>query len=73
MNIPVLLAVLVVFGLLRFRKANLLLWAGAWLVAIYVLLRFGFSVPIPASVVALYMGNRLDRDPRLTSHPARTT
>ena len=56
MNILVLLAVVAVFGLLRFRRANLLLWALAWWVGIYVLLRFGFTVPIPASVVSLYMG-----------------
>jgi hypothetical protein len=56
MNIPVLLAVVAVFGLLRFFRANLLLWALAWWVAIYVLLRFGFTAPIPSSVVSLYMG-----------------
>ena len=56
MKIPVLLAVVAVFGLLRFRRANLLVWAGAWWVGIYVLLRFGFTAPIPASVVSLYMG-----------------
>ena len=56
MNIPVVLAVAVAFGLLRFRRANLLMWAGAWWVGIYVLLRFGFTAPIPASVVSLYMG-----------------
>jgi hypothetical protein len=56
MRIPVVLAVLVVFGLLRFRRANLLMWAIAWWAGIYVLLRFGFTAPIPASVVSLYMG-----------------
>ncbi len=56
MKIPVLIAVLAVFAVLRFRRANLLLWAGAWWVGIYVLLRFGFTAPIPASVVSLYMG-----------------
>ena len=56
MNILVLLAVVAVFGFLRFTRANLLLWALAWWVGIYVLLRFGFTVPIPASVVSLYMG-----------------
>ncbi|HKQ18220.1 MAG TPA: cytochrome c [Candidatus Eisenbacteria bacterium] len=56
MKILVVLAVAVVFALLRFRKAGLLLWAGAWWVGIYVLLRFGFTVPIPSSVVSLYMG-----------------
>jgi hypothetical protein len=56
MNILVVLAVAVVFALLRFRRAGLLMWAGAWLVGMYVLLRFGFTVPIPASVISLYMG-----------------
>jgi mono/diheme cytochrome c family protein len=56
MNILVVLPVLAVFGLLRFRRANLLMWAGAWWVGIYVLLRFGFTAPIPSSVVSLYMG-----------------
>jgi mono/diheme cytochrome c family protein len=56
MKIPVLAAVLVVFVLLRLRRAHLLMWAGAWWVGIYVLLRFGFTAPIPASVVSLYMG-----------------
>jgi mono/diheme cytochrome c family protein len=56
MNILVVLAVAAAFGLLRLRRANLLLWAGAYWVGIYVLLRFGFTAPIPASVVSLYMG-----------------
>ncbi len=56
MNLLVVLAVAVVFGLLRFRRASLLIWAAAWWVGIYVLLRFGFSTPIPSSVVSLYMG-----------------
>ena len=55
MNILVVLAVAAVFGLLRFRRANLLMWAGAWWVGLYVIFRFGFSAPIPSSVVSLYM------------------
>jgi len=56
MNILVVLAVVAVFGLLRFRRASLLLWAGAWWIGIYVVLRFGFTVPIPVSVISIYMG-----------------
>ena len=56
MNILVLLAVAAAFGLLRFRRTNLLIWAIAWWAGIYVILRFGFSAPIPSSVVSLYMG-----------------
>ena len=56
MKIPIVLAVAAVFALLRFRRVNLLMWALAWWAGIYVLLRFGFTAPIPASVVAIYMG-----------------
>jgi hypothetical protein len=56
MNILVVIGVVAAFGLLRFRRANLLLWAIAWWVGLYVLLRFGFIVPIPASVIQIYMG-----------------
>jgi mono/diheme cytochrome c family protein len=56
MKIPFVLAVAAAFGLLRLRRANLLMWAGAWWVGIYVLIRFGFVAPIPSSVVSIYMG-----------------
>lgn len=56
MKITVLVAVLVVLALLRLRRANLFVWALAWWVGVFVLLRFGFSAPIPSSVVAIYMG-----------------
>ena len=56
MNILVLLAVAAAFGLLRFRRTNSLIWAIAWWAGIYVVLRFGFTAPIPSSVVSLYMG-----------------
>jgi Cytochrome C oxidase, cbb3-type, subunit III len=56
MKIVVVLAVAVAFAVLRFRQASLLVWTGAWLAGIYVLLRFGFTAPIPASVISLYMG-----------------
>ena len=56
MNLLVVLAVLAVFAVLRFRRTSLLTWGIAWWVGIYVLLRFGFTAPIPSSVVSLYMG-----------------
>ena len=56
MNLLVVLAVLVAFGILRFLRVGLLVWALAWWVGTYILLRFGFTAPIPASVVSLYMG-----------------
>ncbi len=56
MKILVVLAVLVAFGILRVLRVKLLVWALAWWAGIYVLLRFGFTAPIPASVISLYMG-----------------
>jgi mono/diheme cytochrome c family protein len=56
MKILVILAIAVVFGLLRFRRVGLLTWAAAWWIGIYVVIQFGFTVPIPASVVFIYMG-----------------
>lgn len=56
MKLPVLLAVVAVLAVLRFRRANLLVWALASWVGIYILLRFGFTAPIPSSVLTLYMG-----------------
>ena len=56
MNILIVLAVLIGFGLLRFSRANLMMWAVAWWVGSYILLRFGFTAPIPSSVISIYMG-----------------
>jgi mono/diheme cytochrome c family protein len=56
MKILVVLGVLAAFGILRWRRTGLLTWAVAWWVGIYVLLRFGFTAPIPSSVVSMYMG-----------------
>lgn len=55
MRLPVVVAVLAVFALLRLRRASLLVWALTAWVGIYVLLRFGFTAPIPSSVLSLYM------------------
>jgi hypothetical protein len=56
MNLLVVLAVAVVFVLLRYLRPNLLMWAGFWWIGIYVLLRWGFTAPIPSSVISIYMG-----------------
>ena len=56
MKLPIVLAVLAVFALLRFRRTGVLLWAFAWWAGIYVLLRWGFTAPIPSSVISIYMG-----------------
>jgi mono/diheme cytochrome c family protein len=56
MNIPVVVALVAAFVILHRRRSGLLVWALAWWVGSYVLLRFGFSAPIPASVISMYMG-----------------
>jgi mono/diheme cytochrome c family protein len=56
MNILVVLGVVVAFVALRFLRVGLLIWAVAWWAGIYLLLRFGFAAPIPASVISIYMG-----------------
>ena len=55
MKITILAAIVAVFVLLRFRRAGLLTWALAWWLGFFVAIRFGFTVPIPASVVMMYM------------------
>jgi hypothetical protein len=56
MKLPIVLVVAVVFGVLRFLRVGLLIWAFVWWIGIYVLLRFGFTAPIPSSVISIYMG-----------------
>lgn len=56
MKLLVILPILLVFGLLRYRNANLLTWALAFWLGFFIAIRFGFSVPIPSSVVTMYMG-----------------
>jgi len=56
MKIPVIVALLAVMALLRWRRAGLFAWVLAWWAGFYVAVRFGFTVPIPSSVVAMYMG-----------------
>ena len=56
LRFSVVLPVIAGFVVLRLLRASTLAWAiGCW-VGIYILLRFGFSTPIPSSVVKLYMG-----------------
>jgi hypothetical protein len=54
-KISIVLIVAVAFGLLRYLRVRLLMWAGAWWAGIYILLRFGFTAPIPSSVITIYM------------------
>ena len=52
---PVVLAIVVLFVLLRLRHARSFAWAFACFASIYAFVRFGFVTPIPFSVVVIYM------------------
>lgn len=60
MKLWIFLAVAAVLVALRFatgrRPLPTLAWVGVWWAAIFVALRFGFAVPIPQSVLGIYMG-----------------
>jgi mono/diheme cytochrome c family protein len=59
-NLPislwVLLPLIAVQLLLRQRRAGTFLWTLTSWLSIWVFLRFGFVVPVPQSVISLYMG-----------------
>lgn len=56
LNWPVVLGVVAVFLVLGRLKAGTFAWTLACGLGIYACVRFGFKVPIPASVVFIYMG-----------------
>jgi mono/diheme cytochrome c family protein len=51
----VLLAILGAAVVLRLLRAGLLLWLMAWLIAMYVVLSYGFVTPIPDSAIRMYL------------------
>lgn len=56
MNLLVVLPIVIALVVLRLLKAGLLAWVVALWLAIHLTLKYGFTVPIPASVFTLYMG-----------------
>ncbi len=56
LNWMVVLPVAALLLFLRWRKASMIAWLFAWWFGIFLVLQFGFAVPIPGSVVKLYMG-----------------
>ncbi|MCP3980158.1 MAG: cytochrome c [bacterium] len=56
LNIPIVLGVVAVMLVLRWRKVGMFTWALAWWLALALFLKFGFAVPIPGSVLQIYMG-----------------
>jgi mono/diheme cytochrome c family protein len=54
--LPVVAAVIVAWVVLRFLRVGTFAWTLAIWLGIFLLLRFGFRVPIPGSVIGIYMG-----------------
>jgi hypothetical protein len=52
---PVVLAIVALFALLRLRRAKEFAWTLAVYASIYAFVRYAFVVPIPFSVVVIYM------------------
>jgi hypothetical protein len=52
---PVVLAVVLVFVVLQLRRARSFAWTLACFACVYAFVRYGFAVPIPFSVVTIYM------------------
>ena len=55
MNLFVVLAIVAAMLVLRWRKVGLLTWAIAWWAGFFLAIRYGFTVPIPVSVITIYM------------------
>ncbi len=56
MNWMIVLPVLLVLAGLRFVKPSMLGWAAAWWIAVWIIMDFGFAVPVPKSVVKEFLG-----------------
>ncbi len=52
----IILVLIAAMLLLRWLKAGMLAWAAVWFFGLYAVLRYGFTVPVPASVIKIYMG-----------------
>lgn len=61
MNVIVLAAIVAAMAALRYvdlkvARVHVLGWMAAWLVAVYVTLRFGIEPPVPSSIIQMFMG-----------------
>ena len=56
MNWWVLLVFVAAMFVLRWRKPGMLVWAASWWIGMYLVLTNAFTVPVPTSVIKIYMG-----------------
>lgn len=55
MNLLVVIPIVLTILFLRWRGVSIVAWVFVWWIACFIFLSYGFSVPIPQSVVNLYM------------------
>jgi mono/diheme cytochrome c family protein len=55
LKMPIVLPFVALLILLRILRANMLVWSLAWWVALYVTLGHAFKIPLPHSVITIYM------------------
>lgn len=61
MNFIVLVSIVAAMAALRYvdlkvARVHILGWMAAWLVAVYIALRFGIEPPVPSSIIQMFMG-----------------
>ena len=56
MNLLVLISVVVGLATLRVARLNTLGWLVAWWIAVFIMVRFGITPPMPSSIVNMFMG-----------------
>lgn len=56
MNILITIFAVVALIALRFVKLNMLGWIVAWWIAVYAVVRYGISPPMPGSIIQMFMG-----------------
>jgi len=55
MDWKIIIGIVIVLVVLRVLRVGMLTWTLAWWAALYAGIRYGFTVPVPGSVVTLYM------------------
>ena len=56
MNLYVVVPALAVLIGCRILKVGMFVWVAAWTLTVYLTLRYGFEIPVPVSVLSMYMG-----------------
>ena len=56
MKLAIVLPIIALMVLLRLMRVGVLVWVTVWWIGMWVVLRYGFTTPIPDSALHIYMG-----------------